>query len=172
MKFQVIPILFVGISLVLVPQVTFGQSITELNGNWSVVQGTLAGTPVPNDALNSMSLSFTDGNFQAKSGSLQSGGSIAVAVAGTTQLNFTINSGNDAGKTIKALYRLENGSLTITFSQDDQVPSSHNSTAANNYCSLVYRAGGALATLPSNPTPPIETGAGAGGSAGSAASIE
>lgn len=131
--------------LVLFSSMASAQSVEELNGDWTVTSGTLAGQNVPSSSLESMSLKFASNTFDAKSGSLTSGGIVALAQEGTFQLNFTINRGADAGKTVRALYRLADGVLTITYSQDETYPANHSSTAANKYCMLMYRRGGRVA---------------------------
>lgn len=161
--------LSVALVLCVAPLTTQAQSLSEIDGTWSVTRGTLSGENVPNNSLSTMSLTFSSGNFTAKSGGLESGGAVAVAIVGTTQLNFMINSGADAGKTVKALYRLENGTLTVTFSQDDQFPSTHDSTAANKYCTLVYRKGSGIAAAPTSPAPIDVSGS---SNSNAAASIE
>lgn len=121
--------------------VSKAQSIGDLTGDWIVTSGTLAGVTVPANSLSSMSLKINGNNFDAKSGSLTSGGMVALAQEGTFQLNFMINRGADSGKTVRALYSFSDGILTITYSQDDRFPLDHSSTAENKYCVLKYRKG-------------------------------
>ncbi|MEZ6096338.1 MAG: hypothetical protein R3C03_19270 [Pirellulaceae bacterium] len=68
--------------------------MSEMEGQWTASGGTLNGTIVPSNSLTSMSLQIQGGTFSASSGGLTSGGNIAVAQAGTNQLNFMINSGS------------------------------------------------------------------------------
>ncbi|MEQ1906069.1 MAG: hypothetical protein ABL888_17925 [Pirellulaceae bacterium] len=118
------------------------QGTADLQGDWVVASGTLAGQPVPANSLESMSLKINGSNFDAKSGSLTSGGTIALVQEGGYQLNFIISRGADSGKTVRALYRFADNILTITYSQDPAAfPIDHTSTAANKYCMLTYRKG-------------------------------
>ena len=117
------------------------QTIEDLAGEWTVASGTLAGQPVPGSSLETMSLKINGNNFDAKSGALNSGGTVSLVQEANYRLNFTISRGADSGKTVRALYRLVEGSLTITYSQDAEYPITHASTQANKYCMLIYRKG-------------------------------
>lgn len=120
----------------------YAQGTADFQGEWVVSSGTLAGQPVPGNSLESMSLKINGSEFDAKSGSLTSGGTIALVQEGGYQLNFIISRGADAGKTVRALYRVADNILTITYSQDPAAfPIDHTSTAANKYCMLTYRKG-------------------------------
>lgn len=127
------------------------QSINDLEGEWTLTGGTLNGETVSRSKLDQMSLKVTGGNFTAKSGSSTSGGNVSIGVEGTYRLNFAINSGVDAGKIVKAMYRLDNGSLTITYSQNDQFPEGFESNSGNKYCTLIYRKGGGVAATTGAP---------------------
>lgn len=125
--------------LICLPILVNAQNMGELNGDWTVASGTLAGANVPSSSTGSMTLKINGNTFDAKSGSLSSGGIVALAQEGSYQLNFIINRGADSGKTVRALYSLSGGVLTITFSQDDTFPVNQVSTAENKYCVLKYR---------------------------------
>jgi uncharacterized protein (TIGR03067 family) len=133
----------------------------SLDGNWVVKSGILDGKLVPDIALTSMVLNVTSTKFEARSGSFSSLGTLAAnALASPAQLEFTIDSGADAGRKLKAIYALENGQLKVTFSQDDIFPSTFDSTESNRYLSLVYALGQAASTASntsagSSETPPV-----------------
>ncbi len=137
-KIALFSFLFVACCSVIVS----AQGTADLQGEWVVTSGTLAGQPVPGNSLESMSLKISSSEFDAKSGSLTSGGTVALVQEGGYQLNFIISRGADSGKTVRALFRVAENILTITYSQDPAAfPSDHSSTAANKYCMLTYRKG-------------------------------
>ncbi len=113
------------------------QGLAALEGDWTGDSASLEGNSVN---ASQMTLQFSSGAFQARSGQMSSNGTLKLATD-DGQLTFSIDGGADAGKKIPALYRVENGILTITYSQDDQFPTSHNSTSANKYCSVTFRKG-------------------------------
>ena len=117
-------------------------SAQSLNGDWDVSSGTMFGQDVPSSALAAMALNFSDNQFSAISGNLNSGGTvIANPQAAVKTLDFKINSGSDSGRLLKAIYKIEGGDLMITFSQTDQYPQTFDSTAENKLLALRYRAG-------------------------------
>jgi uncharacterized protein (TIGR03067 family) len=141
----------VALAMMAVPLVA--QTAPSLNGNWTITNGTLHGQPVPANVLSVMSLNITNSDFVAKSGNLNSTGSITVnAQANPAQLDFAITGGADQGRRLKAIYRLENAVLTITFSENDQYPAGFDSSADNKYLTLVYGQGTGNSTVltPSN----------------------
>ena len=58
---------------------------------------------------------------------------------GPVKAVFKIDSGDDSGREIKAIYQLTGTILKIAFSQNDDYPSNFRSTDINNVVSLVYK---------------------------------
>lgn len=151
-----------------------GQS---LNGEWSVASGKMDGQVVPTNALASMKLVVNSTNFSAVSGSLTSSGTLgANSLASPAQLVFTIDNGADKGNKVNAIYKFNNGDLTITYSKDGSFPTGFDSTAENKFLQLVYRqgdnAGGSTAANnPGQQSNTIDTGV-TGGGGGAAAGLE
>lgn len=128
-------------------QAVFGQGLNTLNGQWHVVSGVMNGKEVPADVLASMELEVKDsGRFTAESGGIKSKGKFS-AGSSLDELLVEISSGADRGRNLKAKWRMENGSLTIAFSQDE-FPASFDSTRSNKLLVLSYAAG---------PRPEVET---------------
>ena len=118
-RIALVPLLFVVFSL------ANQADAQSLNGTWSVTTGTMSGKSVSASALSSMSLKINGPTFEAKSGGLVSNGSLgANTLASPPQMEFTINSGADKGRKVKAIYELANNVLKIAFSESNSYPSS------------------------------------------------
>ena len=131
----------------------------SLNGDWAVSTGTSDGQAVPTIALNSMKLTINSTSFSAVSGNLTSSGTLgADSLSSPARLVFTIDQGADSGNKIFAIYKFENGGLTITFSKDENFPSGFDSTADNKYVQLVYKAGTGNSTAATPPPNQTNTG--------------
>ena len=152
-----------------------GQS---LDGEWSVASGKMDGQVVPANALVSMKLTVNSANFSAVSGSLTSSGTLgANSLASPAQLVFTIDNGADKGNKVNAIYKFNNGELTITFSKDGSFPTGFDSTAGNKALQLVYRQGGnagdtTASTNPGQQPNSIDAGVTGGDGGGAAAGLE
>jgi len=118
-RIALVPLLFVLFSI------ANQADAQSLNGTWSVTTGTMSGKAVPASALSSMSLKINGSTFEAKSGGLVSNGALgANTLASPPQMEFTISSGADKGRKVKAIYELANSELKIAFSEGDKYPSS------------------------------------------------
>lgn len=115
------------------------QDVSSLNGQWHVRRAIMNGSEVPDDALASMKLTVNNGDFTAESGGLSSQGKFANG-GSADQLSVKINSGADSGRDLKAKFRMENGELTIAYSQSN-FPTSFNSAAGSNILVLIYGKG-------------------------------
>lgn len=116
----------------------WGQN--DLDGEWSIISGQMSGTPVATESTAQMSLKITSTKFEAKSGDMVSTGIItSVEGSNPTQATFKIESGADAGREIKAIYRKQSGGFRIAFSQDNEFPVSFASNGQNQYLVLNYK---------------------------------
>lgn len=137
-------------------QIVLGQGLNTLNGQWHVVSGVMNGEDVPEDVLASMELEVKDsGKFTAESGGIKSKGKFSAGGA-VDQLLVEISSGADRGRNLKAKWRMDNGALTIAFSQEE-FPSGFDSTRSNKLLVLSYAPG---------PQPVVETASNGGGRGG------
>jgi len=132
----------------------------SIDGNWAVQSGVLNGKKVPDIALTSMALNINSTKFEARSGSFASMGTISAnTLVLPAQIEFSIENGADTGRKLKAVFALENGQLKVTFSQDDQFPTSFESTDANRYLALIYAPGQATSatntSASTTSTPPV-----------------
>ena len=113
-----------------------------LQGDWQPFEGHLNGQVVPADNIALMSLKIEQGRFDAKSGDLMSNGNLQVFdQVVPAQVVFSIDSGDDAGREIKAIYTLSGSQLTIVFSQTDEFPSDFVSTPTNRNLVMKYNKG-------------------------------
>ena len=164
-RIALVPLLFVVFSI------ANQADAQSLNGTWSVTTGTMSCKSVPSSALSSMSLKINGSTFEAKSGGLVSNGAIgANTLASPPQMEFTINSGADKGRKVKAIYELANNQLKIAFSESGQYPSSMSEGMVLSYrlsgaaAAPAVATGGAAARNPSgaarpnSPRPPKRSG--------------
>jgi uncharacterized protein (TIGR03067 family) len=115
-----------------------GQS---LNGEWEVIAGQFSGQTVPQTALQTMKLKIQRQQFEAHSGSAVSTGQYSEnARSQPPQLVFTIADGVDAGRVIKAIYKVDEAGLTIVYSQGEEFPTEFESTSANQNLLLTYQS--------------------------------
>ncbi len=116
----------------------FGQF--AINGEWTVNRAIVAGELVDAALLSSMSLKIDGNGFDAKSGEGNSKGTIAEEGSDGRRIKMVlkIESGDDAGREIKAIYQLNRSNLKIVFSQDDQFPNDTRSTAENRFVVVSY----------------------------------
>jgi len=133
---------FAAIALVAIPAFSATTCAQSMNGTWEVTSGTLYGKPIPANVAFTMTLQVADNTFVAESGNLSSSGEISAnPQANLKEVTFKINNGDDPGRELKGIYKFEGQSMTITFSEDDQIPSSFDSTAENKYLTLNYQIG-------------------------------
>ncbi len=112
-----------------------------LNGEWEVVSGEFSGQKVPLTALQAMSLKVERQTFEAQSGTSASSGKYTESPrSNPPQLVFNIEQGADAGREIKAIYKVEPSGLTIVYSQGDDFPLEFNSTPENQNLLLTYKS--------------------------------
>lgn len=113
----------------------------QLDGDWSLTRGEIAGEKVTKDILDKMKLKITRGKFDAKSGDSVSKGMISIESRGRgpVQALFKIDNGDDSGREIRALYQLTGNTLKIAFSQSDEYPDGFRSTNSNNVVLLSYK---------------------------------
>jgi uncharacterized protein (TIGR03067 family) len=129
----------------------------SLDGQWSVAGGMMHGKTVPAGPLASMSLSISGAKFEAKSGGMVSSGALgANTLASPAQLEFSIDTGADQGRKVKAIYEVQNQELKIAFSETDEYPTSFESSEQNKYLVLSYKSAGA-STLAASTSPGAAT---------------
>jgi uncharacterized protein (TIGR03067 family) len=115
-------------------------SAQTIDGDWSVTDGEYAGDKVPQSALDEMSLKLSRNTFDAKSGDVTSKGKITnQSRSRPPQLIFKIDTGNDAGREIKAIYEMTGEVLKIAFSMNGEFPEDFSSNADNNNLVLTYK---------------------------------
>lgn len=153
---------WVAVALISLASSAFGQ-IVALDGSWQPERGTMHGEVVPTSALQVMSLVVSSGTFKASSGSLSSTGRMNQAGYLANQFDLNIETGSDQGRLIKAIFKVENQTLTITFSETGEFPTTHDSSADNKYLTLIYKKQGAAGSAPIVNAPP--TGSSGTGSA-------
>lgn len=132
-----------GLAVILTPT-AFHSSATaqSLTGDWEVASGLLHGKLIPDNVVQTMSLSLTEDTFMAKSGNLSSNGSFTNNDSTSpAQITFSINEGDDSGRELKGIWRMDGNSLRITFSENGSFPTSFDSSADNKYLTLNYRPG-------------------------------
>lgn len=130
---------------------------SPLEGQWRAVNGLMYGQEVPQSALQSMTLSITGTSFTAVSGNLTSTGNLNVR---GDQVQFSITTGADAGRTLYAKFRAEGTRMTIVYS-DQAAPTDFNSNATNRYLSMIYDNGAQQVTGAAGITTEQGTGGGA-----------
>lgn len=153
-----------GIAVGMLVFVTLGASAVlaqpQLDGTWVPQRGVMHGEVVPMNALQSMTLIFSSGSFKASSGAMSSTGRVDQFGYEANQFDLQIQQGTDQGRLIKAIFKIEGPSLTITFSETDQFPTGYDSTVENRYLTLVYQKQGATGTAGLPPAVPQGGGTG------------
>ena len=131
-------ILFTAVSVMLFSVVqTDAQSV---NGEWTLKSCTINGEEVPSGDLGEMSLSLKTTQFKAKSGGRESSGTLKTDLkASPWQATFTIRSGEDSGRELKAIYQKVGNDLQVVFSRNGEFPMSFDSTADNQYAVMTYK---------------------------------
>ncbi len=152
----------VATALICVASTAFGQ-LVALDGSWQPERGTMHGEVVPTSALGVMALVVSNGTFKASSGSLSSTGRMNQTGYLSNQFDLNIEGGADQGRLIKAIFKVENQMLTITYSESGEFPITHDSSADNKYLTLIYKKQGAAGSAPIVNVPP--TGSSGTGSA-------
>ena len=110
-------------------------------GQWTIIEGQVAGQKVPPEILAAMSLKLDQSTFEAKSGTANSSGMLTNNPrTAPFQMVFKINKGADSGREIKAIYQFVNGNLQIAFSQTAEFPTVFESSSDNKYLLLTYKA--------------------------------
>ena len=123
--------------MVMITAPAFAQTI---DGDWSITAGQYAGKAVPKPDLDAMSLKVNRNQFDAKSGDSMSKGMItSQSRSRPPQLVFKIDSGDDAGREVKAIYELKGAILKIAFSQTEEFPQNFTSTSDNKVLVLTYK---------------------------------
>ncbi len=110
-------------------------------GQWTIIEGVMAGQTVPAETLAAMTLKLDRLTFEAKSGAANSSGKLTNNPRITpAQLVFQIDNGADAGREIKAVYQYVGGNMQIAFSQSDEFPTDFESTSDNKNLLLTYKS--------------------------------
>lgn len=130
-----------GLAVLLLPTAfTSSAEAQSYNGDWEVASGLLYGKLIPDNVVQTMTLNLAEDTFTAKSGNLTSKGSLSSDDSTSpAQITFTINGGDDSGRELKGIWRMDGNSLRITFSEDSEYPTSFDSSADNKYLTLNYR---------------------------------
>ena len=110
-------------------------------GNWQLKQCEIKGEPVSAEALGSMKLTLNQKDFTAMAGGKESSGALETERGDRTtpgKMTFSIDSGSDSGRELKAIFKRKGTNLIVAFSPDNNFPADFDSSAANNYAVMTY----------------------------------
>ena len=103
-------IIIFSISCSTTPKTDQGSS-TSLNGTWVPVKEEMGGTPLPGIIFGNQKLTLADSNYTMEAESVDKG----VARYNGNKIDIYGKDGVNAGKHFTAIYKLENGELTICY---------------------------------------------------------
>ena len=83
----------------------------NLNGTWIPVEQELGGQKLPNAAFASQKLVLQDSNYTVSAEHIDKG----VVTYHGNQMDIISREGANAGKELKAIYKLENGLMTVCY---------------------------------------------------------
>src|SRR5262245_25537544 len=92
----------------------FADDATAVQGNWKPVKAELAGEPMADDLLKSISLKLENGKYEALVGDKPDKGNYTVdATTKPGSMTITGTEGPNRGKTFPAIYELKGDTLRI-----------------------------------------------------------
>lgn len=128
-----------GVAAVLVLVFALPADAQNIKGDWQLKSCTINGQDVPSEQIEGMQLSMTYAEFEATAGDRKSSGKLDNQNRQQpARLTFTIDSGEDAGRVLYAIYKRMGTELQIVFSRNEEYPSDFESTASNQYAVMNY----------------------------------
>lgn len=103
------------------------KGTSELNGKWIPIEQGIGGTQLPESAFSDQYLLIEDNKYTVQSENLDKG---TVTIDGN-RIDIHGQDGPNAGKTFKAIYKLENEQLTICYNLNGDSYPQNFSTAGN-----------------------------------------
>jgi uncharacterized protein (TIGR03067 family) len=111
-----------------------------IQGDWKPVKAELAGQPMPDEVLKTISLKIGDGTYEVHVGSMPDKGTVAVD-SSTTPKSMTITGteGPNKGKTFPCIYELKGDTLRICYDlSGTKRPTEFKSLAATQLYLVTY----------------------------------
>ena len=116
-------------------------SVRQLNGTWQPTSIKLNGYSLPREQLQTIRLQIMDGRFEFTAGETRETGTLAVAAGADghpDQLNLDYESGPSQGTSLRGIYRLDKGKLTVCYSLDGKRPAVFASSLESETMLLEY----------------------------------
>jgi len=119
---------------------------SQLNGTWSLASGKFAGQDMPPEQLKGMALIIRDGKYELKVPGVEERGSLSIGPASdgnkdvSTHYNMDIISetGPNKGQTVKAIFKIGEGKMTVCYNLQDSRPTDFVSDRAQPHLLLNY----------------------------------
>ena len=112
----------------------------ELNGSWGVKVGTMAGNKLDANLTGSMKLMIKENKFETKVGSISESGELVMDTSKKPMtMDIVIKEGPNKGKTLKCIFKLENGELTVCYAIEGDRPDKFESTSTNQWLLVTYK---------------------------------
>lgn len=112
----------------------------ELNGSWVVKVGTMAGNKLDASLTESMKLTIKENKFETKVGSISESGELVMDTSKKPMtMDIVIKEGPNKGKTLKCIFKLENGELTVCYAIQGDRPDKFESTSTNQWLVVTYK---------------------------------
>lgn len=90
--------------------------VKAIEGSWTPVKGELAGKPMPDEVLKTISLKLLDGKYEVVAGGHPDKGTYTLdATTGPKSMTVTGTEGPNKGKTFPSIYELKGDSLRICY---------------------------------------------------------
>jgi uncharacterized protein (TIGR03067 family) len=131
-----IPMLLIGASFTSVKNSTMKQD--EINGTWLPVTQEMGGSMLPKSIVEKQKLIISDSNYTVMAESVDKG----IIKYNANKMDIYGKEGINAGKHFTALYKLENGQLTICYNlKGDSYPEKFETTGKPLYFLSVFKKG-------------------------------
>jgi len=112
----------------------------SVDGTWTTKSAMMAGNPFPQDIVNTMTLKIENGRYETSAmGQVETGSLVMYKDASPMRMDITAADGPMAGRTLKAIYKVEGGVMTVAYDMSGAAyPNSFSSTAENGYILSTY----------------------------------
>ena len=116
---------------------SFAQNV---KGDWLLKECRINGKEYSAKQLGEMKLTMGYSDFKAVSAGRESSGSLETkrVRSAPSQMTFEINSGEDSGRVLKAIYKRKGTDLIVAFSPNGQFPAGFEDSSANQYAVMTY----------------------------------
>ena len=140
----------VAVLFFLAPVMAFAQEATkqedsewkDLNATWQPVKMQMAGNDFPSEQIQSIKLTLKDGEYTMKMiGGVEESGKVELGEGDDDKpaaMDISIEEGQNKGKTIKAIFKIEEEKLIVCYAMTGDRPTEFESTKDNGYLFLEY----------------------------------